>query len=433
MARKFKDLAKNLGYGRQNIGKKLILFIDDDGFLFLQIAEKYNSISSIKAIGADGCPVNTAKHQGAIRHFEVFKRSAVQWIICGFHNIELVLRKVFTTIDGETHSGEVYTGPIGKIISGSKNRGLGLVERHMIVDFTPIKGEVRQLHPSYLQNADVRNLHTVMLLVQSGPSQIDDHFSITTGPVNQARWVTTATNIMCLYMITEDPWDDLVIMAEFIVKVYGPTICDIKQDCHVSCGPINFFKSLKRSREMFKYTRPVVWEAIQDTLTTNGFWAHIENILLAMVCDTNPLVREEGVAIIEEVRQKQRKSRANGVRKFIVPEIDFEANSYHTMIDLHQFIPVREFVSPPLLDSYSIQDIKAMNFSDNFKRIMSHQQHVERWVANTSVAAKYAVGQERRHEFLLNMSESFGKVSTDPTKKEFKQILKRNEELEKKR
>ena len=349
------------------------------------------------------------------------------------HNIELVLRKVFVTIDGETHSGEVYIGAIGQLISGSNNRGLGLVERYMIVQFTPIKGEVCQLHPSFLQNADIRNLHTVMLLVQSGPSQIDEQFSITTGPVNQARWVTTATNILCLYMITEDPWDDLVLMVEFIVKVYGPTICDIKQDSHVSCGPINFFKSLKRSREMFEFTRPTVWDAIKDTLQTNGFWAHIENILLAMVCDTDPLVREQGVAIIEEVRQKKKKSSAKMVRKFIVPDINFEAKSYFTMIDLSQFIPVKEFVSPPLLDSYSIEDIKAMNFSDNFRCIASHQQHVERWVANTSVAAKCAVGQERRHEFLLNMSESFGKVSTDPTVKEFKQILKRNEELEKKR
>ena len=326
----------------------------------------------------------------------------------------------------------MWSGPIGSVISGAKNRGLKEVTADMILpNFKPIKGDVCYLEPEYLQNNDIRNLHTMMIIVQGGPSLIKEDFKITPGPVNLARWVTTATNILCLYVITEDPSDELVLFVEFILRVYGPTICDIKRNWHVSCGPVNFYKSIERSRNLFKSSHPNVWEAVQVTFQTNGFWAHIENVLLAMVCDPNPSVRKEAIDIIQDARERKQKSRAKTVRKFIVPDIDFEATNYHSLIDLTQYKPVQEFVSPPILNPYSIEDIKQMNFSDNFKCIASHQQHVERWVANTSQAAKYAVGQERRHQFLLNQAESFAKVSTEPTIQQFMNILKQNQHLEK--
>lgn len=396
------------------------------GYSLFKTAEMYQSIDTVKALKTDGPPVVTGPHNGSNRTFENLSGKPVQWIVCLFHMNELVLKKVFVTIDGPTGSGEVYTGDIGRKISGNKNRGLGRITRDMVVDFERIiPKEPCHFEPEHLQNSDMKNFNTMMKVI-IGLLEIGDDFVLVPGPVNQARWVTTATNLMCLFVITENPPANLVLLVTFIINVYGPTICDIKKNWHVSCGPINFFNCLKRCRMMFQ-DHPKLWNECMITLQTNGFMCHIENVVLAMACDDNPDVRQQAVDIIENVRQKKQKSRSKRVRKFIVPNIDFDAETYYTMIDFSKLKPVMNYVSPPLLDSYTIDDIKKMDFSDNFKHITCHQQHVERWVANTSSASKYAIGQDMRHQHLLNFMDSTRKVSTEPTKRQFLDILKDEE------
>ncbi|GBM66130.1 hypothetical protein AVEN_198567-1 [Araneus ventricosus] len=48
------------------------------------------------------------------------------------------------------------------------------------------------------------------------------------GPVAQSRWVTTAGRILRLYVATEKPSDNLIILATYIMKVYAPAWSHVK-------------------------------------------------------------------------------------------------------------------------------------------------------------------------------------------------------------
>ena len=66
----------------------------------------------LKAVKADGCPVNVGggnKMEGAIYHLEQLLQSNLQYLICGIHLNELVLRHLMTDI--EHGWGFVTDGP----------------------------------------------------------------------------------------------------------------------------------------------------------------------------------------------------------------------------------------------------------------------------------------------------------------------------------
>ena len=60
----------------------------------------------IVVIGADGTAVNTSRHGGVCRLFELLRDKPVHWFICQLHSNELNLRELFTRLVGVT------TGPV---------------------------------------------------------------------------------------------------------------------------------------------------------------------------------------------------------------------------------------------------------------------------------------------------------------------------------
>src|SRR5262245_58703403 len=78
------------------------------------------------------------------------------------------------------------------------------------------------------------------------------------GPLSQARWLTTASRRCRLYVSTEEPSPEL------------PD--DIKN---------------------------IVWPVIQK----NAYWAHEENVLLAMLADADLSTRQAAIARIKTIRQ----------------------------------------------------------------------------------------------------------------------------------
>ena len=64
-----------------------------------------------------------------------------------------------------------------------------------------------------------------------------------------ARWITTAIRILRLYMQTENPCDELVVMVNFIMKAYGPCLFSIHLKPEVWHAPNHFYQYLKRSEE----------------------------------------------------------------------------------------------------------------------------------------------------------------------------------------
>ena len=109
-------------------------------------------------------------------------------------------------------------------------------------------------------------------------------------------------------------------------------------------------------------------------------------MLLAMVHDQDEPVRCKAIKIIKTLREHEEEEpdeedlldalEANdlGIRRFNIPSnINFEAKSYTQLIDFKDF-DLFQMCSPPILKEYSIEDIKARNFTQDFKKVPAHSQ-----------------------------------------------------------
>ena len=98
-----------------------------------------------------------------------------------------------------------------------------------------------------------------------------------------ARWITTAIRILRLYMQTENPCDELVVMVNFIMKAYGPCLFSIHLKPEVWNAPNHFYQYLKWSEEVLSVQH---FGHIFKCFVRNGYSAHPEALLFAGKCKT---------------------------------------------------------------------------------------------------------------------------------------------------
>ena len=89
--------------------------------------------------------------------------------------------------------------------------------------------------------------------------------------------------------------------------------------CHPSCqhGSKNFFYSMQLLRSVSEEIQAVAKPIYQR----NSYWAHHENLLLAMVKDNRREVRSQAVQFIQKSRKEFKLE--NGVRKFKLEELNW--------------------------------------------------------------------------------------------------------------
>ena len=293
-----------------------------------------------------------------------------------------------------------------------------------MVQFEPVYGRVPFCDMANLKNQDEKLLLGYCLLVQHGPES-DEDLKVShrkPGQVCASRWVTTASNCLRLYIQTENPSANLILIVGFIVNVYAPALFWAKQEWHCSKGPFHFFNVMSLARDFLEDDHPKLLEGVNEVLKNNSYWAHPENMLVAMAMDSNPDLNVKALEIISKLR----KSKAQRIRKFRKPGkfLNFKAQSYDELIDFKQFKPSL-YSSPPLLRDHSLQDIKTKNFDDDIMKVPAHSQHVERFVYLTSQAGLYARGEEAMDAWVLNKVISSEKYSPKSTKGQFLALQKK--------
>ncbi|CAH0562737.1 unnamed protein product [Brassicogethes aeneus] len=276
----------------------------------IEFLQQQMDLTNLVAIGCDGTAVNTGIHNGVNRRLELYLGRPLQWFICMLHANELPLRHLMKHLDGET------TGPSG--FSGEIGKKLQSCELLPVTDFQRIPTELPEIDLKLL-STDQKYLYNISLSISSG--DISEGLANTQpGKMAHSRWLTTANRVLRLYVATSDPSENLKYLTEYILKVYVPTWFSIKVCPEVKYGPRHLLNLIKRSRYMPCHLRDIVDKIIQ----INGYFAHPENILLAMLADSRIHFRELGLRRIL-------KSRANvetEIRKFKIPEINFEATAY---------------------------------------------------------------------------------------------------------
>lgn len=114
---------------------------------------------------------------------------------------------------------------------------------------------------------------------------------------------------------------------------------------------------IKQSRYLSSTLKNVIDKIIQ----INGYFAHPENLLLAMLGDQQLHVRELALRHI----LKSRSMSVSAIRKFRVPKINFNANDYIEIIEWQTFT----LTESPLTKKLSTKELKEMivNVPDEIK------------------------------------------------------------------
>ena len=203
--------------------------------------------------------------------------------------------------------------------------------------------------------------------------------------ISVCRWLTLAARLLRVYISTENPSSALKDLVQYVVGHYLPMWFAIRQKSSCGFGSRNLFRSIELLRQLAERTQATVRPVIQR----NGYWAHPEQLLLAMVDDDDGVVREQAIHHISAAREKL----IEELRVFAIPPINFEAVSYVNMISW-----CGPITQPPLLRD--LGDSELQNIARAPIAVPPHPVHtqaVERAVRPVTEICSAVVGEEARH------------------------------------
>lgn len=254
------------------------------------------------------------------------------------------------------------------------------------MSFQPIESDPIEVDMEILSK-DQKYLLLIYRAVGNGSVQ-QNLSSMSPGTMHHARWLTTANRILRVYVSTNEPSSELLVLVEYIMKVYVPAWFAIK--CHSSAreGAKHFFNLISKSRFL-----PIKYRTVVDkVLQHNSYFAHAENTLLAMLHDDSHVIRERAVRRIIKARENG----GSSIRKFQLPRINFEATSYFTMINWQECQLEEPPTTRKLSNEYLVETIIEKRQMLNLPNFFNHTQAVERTIKMVTDASKTVTGSEKR-------------------------------------
>ena len=328
--------------------------------------QKNIDISKIDLIGCDGTNTNVGWKAGAIRKFEEKLGKPLQWNICQLHSNELPLRHLLINLDGKTSGPGQFTGPVGKALYETK------FENAPVIQFQQIQADDIDISDEYISelSSDQKYLLKMYRAVSSGFCE-ESLASQKPGKMAHSRWLTTASRALRLYVSTETPSNNLVLLVNFIMQVYTPMWFKIKCHSDLAFAPLHIHETIIRCKKLPQKIRDIVFPVIQR----NAFGAHHESLLFAMLSGTNDTHTELAWRKILKCRDVRQPT--GRIRTFRVPTLNFDADNYINLIDWND----TTVTEPPLTARMPTSEIEAMirtkSFTREFLKFPCHTQSVE--------------------------------------------------------
>ncbi|XP_063687725.1 uncharacterized protein LOC134820989 [Bolinopsis microptera] len=289
-------------------------------------------------IGGDNTSVNSGYLGGAFREFEVLLHRTLQRALCLLHQVELPLRKLYFHYGGSTKAPGDFDGPMGPFIMSNE---LWLKPVRVFKKIGKGFPRLPQETLSKMSN-DAKLMYKYCITVETG---LHDEFVYNAiGNCSTARWITFGARILRFYISGDLTYNShisecLERMVNFIVNVYYKVFANIKMKSSLIDAPAHLFDQIRFTREHCEPAeRKVIFESIQQ----NGYMAHPESVILAMLGDHNRDHREKGIGIVKNIRRSEEwdkhVERESGVRRprrirhFKCPKIVFKCTTYFEMV-----------------------------------------------------------------------------------------------------
>ena len=398
----------------------------------------------IICIRSDGTNANVGAYKGAIHILEKFLNHPVHYFICQLHGNELPFRKLFYHYDGKPVGPEHWSGPIGKSVKES-------VSSLPVIKFKPIKfNQFPELPENIIKDLswDQKYLYRICLGVINGEVS-EGLANIEPGPACVSRWNTLWSRILRIYIATKKPSVALTRLSNIIVKFSAPMWSVIKCHPYATEGSKNTFQTIQYSKNLNKKEQTLAQPVIQR----NAFFAHPDQLLLAMCSDENISIRKKAVDTLLSFREKNCKMNEyqvqdkevesttdmdsddseseedeepeleisneimnRNIRKVIIPKLNFNAKSYDEIVDLKLLTS-----EPPYLMNFTEQELKKIYQSPiSPPKWKNNTQAVERAIKIVTESCTAVCGHKERDGFIKQRLKSRKKMPKFNTKKEFK-------------
>ena len=258
--------------------------------------------NDIIAVACDSTNVNTGWKGGVVQYIEEILNKKLIWIICNLHTNELPLRKLINLKIGVTKSDTVIAGSIGRLLS---------IVDELPTDnhFARIKfdNEIVSLSEKVINELSTDQKHAYQLYLAVTSGNISKKLAETRcGPLNHARWLTTANRIMKLWMschnLTTQEKSNLKSVVQWIVCCYYPIWFFIKCNSSFLNGPYHVLKQV----QYMKLLSYEIQEIVKVSIQRNCYWAHSENILQTLMSIETKSDREFAVKKTYSEKKKSR-------------------------------------------------------------------------------------------------------------------------------
>lgn len=353
--------------------------------ILVSFLEQKDMLKDLIALGSDGENNNVGSSDGGINfHIEAIIQRPLHWFICLLHANELPLKNLIQKLDGPTTSGNTLSGPIGKLIMTIVNPP--------IVRFKKFSQDTPLTMPNDVYKTlsnDQKYLFRIVNALITGEFP-DSLQQLKIGPYNQSRWITTASRICLLYASTKKPCKTLNVLASYVVNIYAPTWFQIKKNELAIYGPKNLFFLIDKIKLMKNAEAQAI---VKKCVQRNAFFAHSENVLLGQLASKNKNERHIAVNKILEIRKRPVR---DGVRRFKVPQINYEAKSW---IDIA--IADSGETEPPF--TLTLSETKLKNIILNplqVPKYKCHTQMVERAVKEVTRVSANAISSNKRNSMV---------------------------------
>ena len=392
------------GTGAKGTAEKVIEFLED-----------VNQLENVKIIGGDSTNSNTGWKNGSIHLIEAAKKEKVLWDICLLHINELSLRHLMKDQGMETSGANSFTGELGDLVKDEVH----LYEVNNNFEILDFGCELRELPEEVIADlsTDQKYLYQIVKMIITG--ELDhDVLKQVIGPVNHSRWLTTGNRLARSwvskhsYRKNSRIYKSLKIIVSYIVSVYAVMWFDIKCKPNILHGPSHMLKTVQLVE---KYCSAKVKEVVEPVIQRGGYHAHSENLLLSMLGSEDQDERKYAVEKITEIRGGEDYGDCS-VRSFHVPQLNFEADSLSSLIDMSgKETPVLEPVLTCKVATGELDQYIDNPFPEPDAHC--HTQACERAVKETTIAAGKVYGFAKRDGYIRAKMKSRKLVSEIRSKK----------------
>lgn len=371
---------------------------------------------NLELIGSDTTNDMSGWKGGMLHFIEEFLNRRLFRSFCWLHINELPLRHIVEKLDGPTSSGKGWSGTVGKLLAN-----VDTLDRKTDFEPIPLLEPLVDISEDILKQMSTDSVVAWKILHSIVKGKLHPKVAaLKCGKLAHSRWLTCGMRCMLLYMSKHDLGPDdtevLKLIATWVTQVYLPMFFEIKVKHYITDGPCHLIKLFR----LWQQQDARVKAASEPYLKKESWWAHPENILIALLCSDDRKQRVFAVGKIITVRAGCEQG-STAVRPFNVPKtVNLYACDLKALIDWEVDV-ITEPIFTAKMTLAELNELKETPLE--LPPYSLHTQSCERAVKLVTEASESVYGWAKRDGFIRTKLRHREMMPSLKTKKNFIKVF----------